>query len=353
MFLNSTGKNGGILKIYSNVFFRLLLVTILSLQCAVVFAQAKSLCVFDLLGANGPIYAQMKDYQIAALGWGVDLQLKPYISEVKAATDFKAGLCDAVSFTGIQSRQFNAFTGSLDAMGALPSYAHLKTVISTISSQQAAPLMIAEPYEVVGIIPIGAAYLFVNDRTLLSQYAEKQGDHSIRIAVMDNDPAQIELVSLLGTPSMSASIAEMYTKFNAGLVDVSYGPAVVYQAMELHKGLQENGGVIRFPVAQLSLQIIIRKAEFPPEFGQKSRVYALSQFDKAVLLAQSYEQRIAAQWWLSVSEANQSRYHDMYRKTRIALRDKGVYDARMLKIMRLVRCKKNPQLSECTAADKE
>ncbi|SMG66409.1 [weak similarity to] RND type efflux pump involved in aminoglycoside resistance [methanotrophic bacterial endosymbiont of Bathymodiolus sp.] len=57
-----------------------------------------------LLGANGPIYAQMKDYKIAALGWGVDLRLRPYISEVKAATDFKAGLCDAVSFTGIQSR---------------------------------------------------------------------------------------------------------------------------------------------------------------------------------------------------------------------------------------------------------
>ena len=341
------------MKIYSNVFYRLLLAVILSLHCQIVSAATKSLCVFDLLGANGPIYAQMKDYQIAALAWGVELELKPYISEVKAATDFKAEICDAVSFTGIQSRQFNAFTGSLDAMGALPSYAHLKTVISTISSQQAAPLMIAEPYEVVGIIPIGAAYLFVNDRALLHKYAEMEGDNSIRIAVMDNDPAQIELVGLLGTPSMSATIAEMYSKFNAGLVDVSYGPAVVYQAMELYKGLQENGGVIRFPVAQLSLQIIIRKAEFPPGFGQKSREYALSQFDKAVLLAQSYEQRIDPQWWLSVSEANQSRYHDMYRKTRISLCNKGIYDARMLRIMRLVRCKKNPQLSECTATDRE
>ena len=173
--------------------------------------------------------AQMKDYKIAALDWGVELQLKPYISEVKAAADFRAGLCDAVSFTGIQSRQFNSFTGTLDAIGALPSYAHLKTVISTISAPQAAPLMTADSYEVAGIIPIGAAYLFVNDRALLSKYAETEGVHSnIRIAVMDNDPAQFELVALLGTPSMSASIAEMYSKFNAGLVDVSYGPAVVY-----------------------------------------------------------------------------------------------------------------------------
>ena len=338
----------------SDGFFKQLLTVVLSLHSLAASADTKSLCVFDLLGANGPIYAQMKDYQIAALGWGVDLQLKPYISEVQAATDFKAGRCDAVSFTGIQTRQFNSFTGSLDAMGALPSYAHLKTVISTISSPQAAPLMINEPYEVAGIIPMGAAYLFVNDRSLVSQYADAPSKHSnIRIAVMDNDPAQLELVSLLGTPSKSASIAEMYTKFNNGLVDVSYGPAVVYQAMELHKGLQENGGVIRFPVAQLSLQIIIHRAEFPENFGQKSREYALSQFDKAVLLAQSYEQRIAAQWWLSISETNQSQYHAIYRKTRLVLRDKGVYDARMLKIMRLVRCKKSPQLSECSATNKE
>ncbi len=37
------------------------------------------------------------------------------------------------------------FSGSLDAMGALPSYDHLKTVIASISTKQAAPLMIDEP----------------------------------------------------------------------------------------------------------------------------------------------------------------------------------------------------------------
>ncbi|NOQ14963.1 MAG: hypothetical protein GQ583_10875 [Methyloprofundus sp.] len=296
----------------------------------------------------------MKDYKIAAMNWGADLQLRPYISEVKAAADFKAGYCDAVSFTGIQSRQFNRFTGSLDAMGALPSYAHLKILISTLSTKQAAPLMTNKPYEVVGIIPIGAAYLFVNDRALLSDHADaERGLSRIRIAVMDNDPAQIELVSLLGIPSMSSSIAAMYTKFNAGKVDVSYGPAVVYEAMELYKGMQANGGVIRFPVAQLTLQIIIRKAEFAEQFGQKSREYALQQFDKAVLLAQSYEDRIAPQWWLSIPEADQKRYHDIYRKTRISLRNKGIYNGRMLSIMRMVRCKKNPHRAECTAADKE
>ena len=337
------------MKIFIDGLFRLLLVLGLSMSTHIAQAETKSLCVFDLLGANGPIYAQMKDYKIAALDWGVDFQLKPYISEKKAAADFKSGRCDAVSFTGIQSRQFNLFSGSLDAMGALPSYDHLKVVITTISAEQAAPLMINAPYEVVGIIPIGAAYLFVNDRTLVSKYADAESDLSgIRVAVMESDPAQIELLGVIGTSSVSTSIAEMYQKFNAGSVDVTYGPAVVYEAMELDKGMQNNGGVVRFPLAQLSLQIMIHKARFPEKFGQKSRLYALSQFDQAVMRAKNHEHRIAPQWWINISESDQSRYHEMYRKTRILLRNKGIYDGKMLTLMRMVRCKKNPHRSECT-----
>jgi len=341
-----------VLKIFIKGLFRLLLALGLSLSAGLALAETKSLCVFDLLGANGPIYAQMKDYKIAALDWGVDFQLKPYISEKIAAADFKSGRCDAVSFTGIQSRQFNLFSGSLDAMGALPSYEHLKVVITTISSEQATPLMINEPYEVVGIIPIGAAYLFVNDRSLVGDYADKTGDlASIRIAVMDSDPAQIELVGLIGTTSVSTSIAEMYKKFNTGSVDVTYGPAVVYEAMELHKGMGNNGGVVDFPVAQLTLQIMTHKALFPENFGQKSRLYALSQFDKAVMYAKNHERRIAPQWWVSIPKNDQDRYHDMYRKTRISLRNKGIYDGKMLTLMRMVRCKKNQHHSECRSTE--
>lgn len=143
------------------------------------------MCVFDLLGANGPIFSQMKDYKIAAIDWGVKLILKPYTSERVAADDFKTGLCDAVSLTGTQSRQFNHFSGSLDAMGALPSYAHLKIVITTISAEKAAPLMTNDPYEVAGIMPLGAAYLYVNDRVLVTS-----GDLAgIRVASMDFRPS--------------------------------------------------------------------------------------------------------------------------------------------------------------------
>lgn len=342
------------MKISIDGCFKSLLTSMLLFSCPVVLAESQSLCVFDLLGANGPIYVQMKDYKVAMLNYGVDLQLKPYTSEKKAATDFETGVCDSVCFTGTQSRHFNLFSGSLDAMGALPSYSHLKMVIAAISTEQASSLMINDPYEVAGIIPIGSAYLFVNDRALVSKYSNTQSERAkIRVAIMDSDPAQSEMMGLLGTSTVATSIAEMYEKFNAGQVDVTYGPAVIYEAMELYKGLQPNGGVIDFPIAQLTLQIMIRKSEFPVNFGQKSREYSLSQFNKAVMIAKNQEQRIAKQWWLSISKEDQNWYHEMYRKTRILLRNKGVYDGKMLKAMRLVRCKKEPNRAECFAEDKE
>ena len=58
-------------------------------------AEERTMCVFDIIGANGDIYNIMNDYKTAALGWGVDLELKPYTDEKIAAEDLKAGQCDA------------------------------------------------------------------------------------------------------------------------------------------------------------------------------------------------------------------------------------------------------------------
>lgn len=314
-----------------------------------VVAETKKVCVFDLLGANGPVFSQMKDYKTAALDWGVELVLKPYTSERVAVEDFKSGLCDAVSFTGTRSRQFNSFAGSLDAIGAIPTYNHLKSVIATISAKKAAKLMKSGSYEVAGIFPGGTVYLFVRDRSV-DTVGELAGK---RIAVMDSDPAQTDMVAFIGASPVGTSIANMYSKFNNGSVDVAYGPAVVYEAMELYKGLKPAGGVIHFSLAQVTMQIIIKSSEFPGEFGQKSRDFALSQFDQGVKLVNRYESKIPEQLWIEISDADKNRYIEVFRQSRIRLRDKGIYNGKMLKVMRMLRCKKNPSQPECTAADKE
>ena len=328
---------------------RFFIATFLMMTCTAALAVPKKMCVFDLLGANGPVFSQMKDYKTAALAWGVELELKPYTSERVAAEDFKAGLCDAVSFTGIRARQFNSFTGTLDAIGAMPTYEHLKSVITTISGEKASKLMFSDPYEVVGIFPAGAGYMFVNDRKI-DTVGELAGK---RIAILDSDPAQVEMVTFVGASPVGTSIANMYSKFNNGSVDVTYGPAIVYEAMELYKGLEPDGGVIRFPLVQLTMQILIRKADFPEGYGQKSREFALDQFDLGVELIKKYESTIPVKMWVSIPEADIRGYLEVFRQSRIRLRDKGIYNAKMLRLMRMLRCKKEPHQPECTAADKE
>ncbi len=323
-----------------------LLLAVLSVNA---HADTRKICVFDLLGANGPTFSTLKDYKTAALSWGVKFELLPYSSERVATEDFKAGLCDAVSFTGIRAREFNQFSGSLDAIGAMPSYDHLKSVITTLSTKKAGKLMADELYEVLGIYPAGAAYMFVNDRSI-DTVGELAGK---RMAILSSDKAQFDMVTFIGASPISTTIANMYSQFNNGSVDITYGPAIVYEAMELYKGLQPNGGIIRFSLAQLTMQIVARKEAFPEGFGQKSRDYALTQFASLVDIVNRYESNIPENLWIDLPEQDKINYLEVFRQSRIRLRESGIYHPKTLKLMRMTRCKKDPAMPECTAKDKE
>ena len=129
--------------------------------------QAKQvICVFDLVGKNGDVYSVMKDYQLAAKNWGADVELRVNTNEAVVAEDFKAGKCDGISVTGMRGRQFNNFTGSLDAIGAIPDLNLAVKVMQGLASPTFAKHMLQGKYEVVGVIPVGDAFLLVNDRSI-------------------------------------------------------------------------------------------------------------------------------------------------------------------------------------------
>lgn len=81
----------------------------LALTCAAPLASANtmSVCVFDVIGANGDVFNVMKDYALEMRSLGVNLQLKPYTDEGVAVGDFNAGQCDAVAATDLRTRPFN------------------------------------------------------------------------------------------------------------------------------------------------------------------------------------------------------------------------------------------------------
>ena len=304
----------------------------------------RSFCVWDAIGANGPLYNLMKSTKPAALKWGVDLELKAYTDEKIATEDFKAGQCDAVLITDVRVREFNSFSGSIGALGAIQSKKEMRMILETLSQPRAAKLLKRGKYEIAGILPAGAVYLFANDKTI-DTVAELQGK---KIATFDYDSAAMHMVRHVGASIVGSSTANFAGKFNNGSVDLAYAPAVAYEPLELYKGVGDTGGVFTYKVAQLTFQVVIDSEQFPEGFGQNFRTYAASKYDEAFKMIDDAEATIAENLWVSPTPTEASGYGEMFRDVRIGLRDDGVYSPKMLTLMRKVRCSQNPTHAECT-----
>ncbi|ATU43973.1 hypothetical protein CS557_00060 [Acinetobacter junii] len=317
---------------------------------AVVSAGAQSkqtICVFDIVGKSGDVYALMKDYQLAAKTWGADIELKVGTNEAVIAEDFKAGKCDGVSITGMRGRQFNKFTGSLDAIGAITDLKLAVKVMQGLASPVFGKSMVNGKYEVVGVIPVGDAYLLVNDRNI-NTVAKAAGK---KIAVLDYDEAQKIMASQVGAQAVSSDITNFGAKFNNGQVDIIGAPAAAFKPLELHKGLGTKGAIVNYPILQVTGNLIIHPDKFPAGFGQKSREWVKSQLPRAFGILGKMKADIPQKYWMEVPESDKPGYQKLMRESRINLTAKGIYDKRMMKLLWQFRCKENPKNFECGLQD--
>lgn len=304
-------------------------------------------CIYDPLGTRGDAFSIAQDHALVARQWGVDMKLRPYVDERVAADDFKAGHCDGVAITTVRARQFNAFVGSIDSIGAVPTVQHMRLLEQALASPKLAPRMVHENFEVVGVVPMGAAYVLVTDRRIDS--VDKAAGK--KIAVLELDKAQAKIVERLGAQAVATDLTNFAGKFNNHQVDVLVAPVVLYQPMELYKGVGTQGAIYRFPLGQLSATLLIRREKFPPGFGQKSREHVLTQMDKAFAVATRAEKDIPASQWLSLSPADEARYHKMMREARIQLMNEGIYDRSMMRLLKNIRCRVDPGNAECALTD--
>ena len=311
-------------------------------------AQAgQTVCVFDPVGTAGDAYALVKDYALASKAWGADMQLKAYTDERVAAEDLKAGKCDGAVISGLRGRQFNSFTGSLDAIGALTDLKTAIGVYQLLAKPQLAKEMINGQYEIAGIGTIGPAYLFVNDRSI-NTLAKAAGK---RIGVFDYDKAQAKLVQQIGAQPVSVDVTSAGGRFNNNQIDILPAPIVAYRPLELFKGLGEKGAIVHFPLVQISANFIIRKDKFPEGFGQKSRDWVAGQLGRSFAIIAKYEKDVPAKYWMEVPEQDQLGYIKMMREARIALTKEGIYDRKMMGLLKKARCQKNPTSFECALND--
>ena len=167
-----------------------------------------TMCLYDPVGTNGPLYQALQDYRLAALDWGVKLHFKTYTDERVAADEFKAEVCDLVNLSGIRARSFNAFTGTINALGAIPTYEHLELILSTLASDKATPLMRVGKYEIMSIIPIGAVFPMVADRSINAP--EKLAGR--KIGVLETAPEMQYLVKQVGLIPVNVTVSNVFTK---------------------------------------------------------------------------------------------------------------------------------------------
>ncbi len=305
----------------------------------------RTFCVWDPVGSGGPIVSMVKGLIPKSLNWGVKLNIEAYTDEKVAANDFKGEACDAVLLTDVSIRDFNRFTSTYNAVGAIPGEKELKTLLSTLSSPKAAKLMKQDQYEIAGIFPIGSVFIFVRDKAI----DNVEHFHGQKMAVLNGDPVAANMVRRVGGSVVPSSLANFAGMFNNGSVDIVFAPAVAFNTMELYKGLEPSGGILEYPLLQTSLQLVIHHKKFPQGYGQKLRSYSLSKLDNMLEVVHTAESEIPEKYWINIAENDKNQYTDYMRTARISLRDEGFYESKALKLMRKVRCKHTPAHGECAS----
>ncbi|HCR78842.1 MAG TPA: hypothetical protein DIW42_04130, partial [Alcanivorax sp.] len=75
---------------------------------------------WDIAGRNGPVFQAAMEQRAMALEYGIDLEMIPFTNETILVEELKAGRCDAGLMSGMRARLFNSYTGTIDAIGAIP-----------------------------------------------------------------------------------------------------------------------------------------------------------------------------------------------------------------------------------------
>ncbi|MED5387490.1 MAG: putative solute-binding protein, partial [Pseudomonadota bacterium] len=274
----------------------------------------------------------------------INLDMVPYTNETVMVDEFKAGRCDAALMSGLRARQFNLYSGSVDAIGAVPTDKHMQTLLQVLAHPKQAGHMVQGDYVVMGIYPAGAAHIFVNDKRI-SSLAKAAGK---RVAVLDYDQTQAEMVAAIGATPVSTDIVSAPNKFNNGQIDILPAPLVAYEILELYKGMSPDGGIVDYPLTQLSMQLIGRLDKFPNEVAQLIREASYEAYPQVMKRIEQETKRVPARWMIEIPDKDKHEYEVMMQDARDVLREQNYYSPDMLALQRKVRCKFDPTRSECS-----
>ncbi|MFT4978339.1 MAG: hypothetical protein ACI8S6_004247 [Myxococcota bacterium] len=317
-----------------------------SLGLASPVASAQTVCVYDPAGRTGFAYGWMQRWADASAAWGAGVELKSYNDEETAVKDFDNGVCDGLAATGPRLQKYNRATYTVEAVAGIPSYGLLKQTLVTLQTKESyASIFTSGEYQTVGIYPLGAVYAFVNDRGI-----NDAGDFAGRtIAYMDYDKTSLTVVETIGGVRVPVNLSTLSSTFNNGRADATFVPASAYTPFELWKGLGDNGAVVKYPLLQVTMQIVLRDNSFPAGFGTQSRAFVAGEFDRAMEVVNASEASIQSSYWSSMeSPEKEQEFERKMQQLRVKLRGEGIYDASVLTLLRKARCYEDSSRWECS-----
>lgn len=327
------------------------------LPAAFVKPMKVSICFFDMQGTSGEFYSRAKDLGVIARRWNIIADFKVMPDENKVAESFRDGKCEAAVMSTLHARDFNKFMGSVDAIGAIPTYQHMRLVLKTLFDPKLEPFAITEPYQVVSIFPVGAQYLHVRDRS----HETIDSMPNKKAAVLDWSSSVATAIQQLGAQPVAADINNFARPFNKGELDMLVAPAMLYWPYELKQGLGDNGGIYSTPLMQTTATLLINrdllKKKSPDLDSRVAAFHAItSEFLDDMLTnifatIEKTEKEVPKKYWMILEPANEQKFQQAMHDARIQMTKDGIYDAKMMKVLKKVRCKIEPAAAECTATD--
>lgn len=309
-----------------------------------------NVCVYDPSGESGPAFAIAKDYKTSASMWGTTINLRAFTNEEQAKGYLKdpaTDTCHAAVLTGVTARQVVRYSGSIEALGGVPTYALLQKAIARVISDPAQRARMKEgDFETVGIFPAGEVYLLASGKLVPKDGAGQRkvptvkGLKGRRIATIKSDQAALTMVKRVEAVPVDSTIADFAKKFINGQADACYAPASAVGPLGLTAPLKAGGGVIHYAMSPLTFQILIRtSAGFPEDFKTRTLQWAAANFDAIRRQKLVPAENTLAPYWVELPEADRLEYDALFRSVRKELSQGAspVYDPAMVALIEEVR----------------
>lgn len=304
----------------------------------------RTLCVWDPLGRSGPIASAVGDQKLRALHYGLDLDFIVFQSESAIIDAYKGSdQCDSILVRGEAAREFNRFTGTLDALGGVQNIDQFQLLSQVMANPRMANKMVENGHIVLGVAYAGTSQAFNNDSSKDSIYDFQRQ----RVAVDVKNKATSELVKKLGSTPVENDFLTNSAAYSRGEVGSMFAPLMSYLAIE---GNRNSTRILRTTLSLSTIQLIGKADKFHIGMGQLLREDFLFKFFNYVeRVGNEIESTIPESTWVQPDDSRNQQMEKLFLEVRLKLRSEGYYDAAMLTLQRKVRCKFSPSRDECRA----